>query len=94
MLSLLPTVWCFRERPIQAIRGSLASGFYPQGCCANELDIQVKVTKQASIKNFRKAAVIVIAIEKMKKVPNISLFTDDDLMDIINTILGTVWNAE
>ncbi|XP_015276613.1 PREDICTED: interleukin-1 beta-like [Gekko japonicus] len=58
--------------------------------CACELDIQVKISKTVPTKGFRKAVVIVVAVEKMKMNARSKVFTDDDLLDILNTILEPV----
>ncbi|XP_062995512.1 interleukin-1 beta [Elgaria multicarinata webbii] len=61
---------------------------HPHVC---DMDIQVKITKDTLVQGFRKAVVIVLAIEKMKKSPKaLQLFTDEDLMDIFNTVLEPV----
>ncbi|KAM6432022.1 interleukin-1 beta-like isoform 2-T2 [Liasis olivaceus] len=55
---------------------------------ACEMDVQVAVTKNEPVRSFRKAVVIVIAIEKMRNSP--MLFTDEDLTDILSTVLEPV----
>ncbi|XP_007441780.1 interleukin-1 beta [Python bivittatus] len=55
---------------------------------ACEMDVQVAVTKNDPVRSFRKAVVIVIAIEKMRNSP--TLFTDEDLMDVLSTVLEPV----
>ncbi|XP_063167291.1 interleukin-1 beta [Candoia aspera] len=56
---------------------------------ACEMDVQVAVTKKEPARSFRKAVVIVIATGKMgNSVPK--LFTDEDLMDILSTVLEPV----
>ncbi|XP_032085149.1 interleukin-1 beta-like isoform X1 [Thamnophis elegans] len=55
----------------------------------SEMDVQVAVTKNEPKKSFRKAVLIVIASESMKKSPT-RLFSDEDLMDILSTILEPV----
>ncbi|XP_061448533.1 interleukin-1 beta-like [Rhineura floridana] len=58
---------------------------------AGEVGIQVKISSNTSVKGFQKAVVIVVAIEKMKKHSNArGVFTDDDLMDIISSVLEPV----
>ncbi|XP_034286609.1 interleukin-1 beta-like [Pantherophis guttatus] len=57
--------------------------------CASKMDVQVAVTKNEPMKSFRKAVLIVIATESMKN-SSPKLFSDDDLMDILNTILEPV----
>ncbi|XP_058050022.1 interleukin-1 beta [Ahaetulla prasina] len=57
--------------------------------CASEMDVQVAVTKNEPMKSFRKAVLIVIATESMKK-SSPRLFSDEDLMDILSTILEPV----
>ncbi|XP_048367955.1 interleukin-1 beta-like [Sphaerodactylus townsendi] len=56
--------------------------------CACEMDIQVKITKRVPTKGFRKAVVIVVAIEKMKAKPK--AFTDEDLLNVLSTVLEPV----
>lgn len=58
------------------------------------MDIQVKISKRVPTKGFRKAVVIVVAIEKMRMNTKPKFFTDDDLLNILNTILGTVSSTE
>ncbi|KAJ7305338.1 hypothetical protein JRQ81_011259 [Phrynocephalus forsythii] len=62
----------------------------PHWACA--LGVQVRrIHRDGSAGGFRKAAIIVVAIEKMKKVvPPASLFTDKDLMDILDAVLEPV----
>uniref|UniRef100_A0A8D0L1B7 Interleukin-1 n=1 Tax=Sphenodon punctatus TaxID=8508 RepID=A0A8D0L1B7_SPHPU len=62
----------------------------PQNICPCEVDIQLKVTDQSPSKALRKAVVIVVAIEKMRRKVKTRPFTDDDLMDIINAVLEPV----
>ncbi|XP_060106926.1 interleukin-1 beta [Heteronotia binoei] len=56
--------------------------------CTCELNIQVKISKKIPTKGFRKAVVIVVAVEKMKMKARV--FTDDDLLSILNTVLEPV----
>ncbi|KAG8141139.1 hypothetical protein E2320_006803 [Naja naja] len=55
---------------------------------ASEVDVQVAVTKNEPLKSFKKAVLIVIASETMRK--SASLFSDEDLLDILSTILEPV----
>ncbi|ETE73026.1 hypothetical protein L345_01139, partial [Ophiophagus hannah] len=55
----------------------------------SKVDVQVAVTKNEPLKSFRKAVLIVIASETMRKSPA-SLFSDEDLLDILSTILEPV----
>ncbi|XP_062817370.1 interleukin-1 beta [Anolis carolinensis] len=55
-----------------------------------ELGIQVEIHKHSSAKGFRKAAVIVVAMERMRKPPAARLFSDEDLMDILSTVLEPI----
>ncbi|KAK9395311.1 interleukin-1 beta [Crotalus adamanteus] len=55
---------------------------------ASEIDVQVAVTKKETLKSFRKAVLIVIATESMRNSPR--LFSDEDLMDILSTVLEPV----
>ncbi|XP_042327500.1 interleukin-1 beta [Sceloporus undulatus] len=59
----------------------------PEAC---ELDIQVKISKSVSAKGFQKAAVLVVAIGRMRKNSAARLFSDEDLMDILSTVLEPV----
>ncbi|XP_034975760.1 interleukin-1 beta [Zootoca vivipara] len=58
--------------------------------------IQVKIANRPSAMGFQKAVIIMVAIERMKKKKKKkstkarALFTDDDLMDIINSVLEPV----
>ncbi|XP_033012694.1 interleukin-1 beta [Lacerta agilis] len=60
---------------------------------ACKVGIQVKIANSPSDR-FQKAAILMVAIERMKKKKKFSktraLFTDDDLMDIINSVLEPV----
>ncbi|XP_054853999.1 interleukin-1 beta-like [Eublepharis macularius] len=58
--------------------------------CACEMDIQVKITQKVPTKNFRKAVVIVVAVEKMRINAKARVFTDDDLLNILNAVLEPV----
>nr|XP_056716080.1 interleukin-1 beta-like [Euleptes europaea] len=58
--------------------------------CACEMDIQVTITKRVPTKGFRKTVVIVVAVEKMRMKGKAKAFTDDDLLNIVNTILEPV----
>nr|XP_060643334.1 interleukin-1 beta [Anolis sagrei ordinatus] len=55
-----------------------------------ELGIQVEICKQASAKGFRKAAIIVVALERMRKHSPARFFSDEDLMDILSTVLEPI----
>ncbi|KAM3830406.1 interleukin-1 beta [Vipera latastei] len=56
---------------------------------ASEIDVQVAVIKNEPLKSFRKAVLIVIATKSMKNSPP-RLFSDEDLMDILSTVLEPV----
>uniref|UniRef100_A0ABM5EQ24 Interleukin-1 n=1 Tax=Pogona vitticeps TaxID=103695 RepID=A0ABM5EQ24_9SAUR len=71
-----------------ALPGLTQEDARPHWAC--QLGIQVRISPKASAKGFRKAAIIVVAIEKMKKTSPGSLFTDKDLMDILNAVLEPV----
>lgn len=58
------------------------------------MDVQVKISKRVPTKGFRKAVVIVVAIEKMRMSSKAKVFTDDDLLNILNAVLGTVSHTE
>ncbi|KAJ6658659.1 hypothetical protein lerEdw1_019819 [Lerista edwardsae] len=56
-----------------------------------QVGIQVKLAEQGSARHFRTVVVIVVAIEKMKnKLAKATPFSDDDLMDMLNTVLDPV----
>uniref|UniRef100_A0A8C5RWP4 Interleukin-1 n=1 Tax=Laticauda laticaudata TaxID=8630 RepID=A0A8C5RWP4_LATLA len=55
----------------------------------SEVDIQVATTKNEPQKSFRKAVLVVIASETLRKCPA-KLFSDEDLLDILSTILEPV----
>ncbi|XP_026571050.1 interleukin-1 beta [Pseudonaja textilis] len=55
----------------------------------SKVDIQVAATKNEPLKSFRKAVLIVIASETLRKCPA-RLFSDEDLLDILSTILEPV----
>lgn len=75
--------------PLQAAFPGPAQGTAcPHWAC--ELGVQVRMHQNGPAGVFRKAAIIVVAIEKMKRPSPTSLFTDRDLMDILNAVLGTV----
>ncbi|XP_077162082.1 interleukin-1 beta [Paroedura picta] len=58
--------------------------------CACGMDIQVKISKTVPTKGFQKAVVIVVAVEKMKLNAKATVFTDDDLLNILNAVLEPV----
>ncbi|XP_030055463.1 interleukin-1 beta-like [Microcaecilia unicolor] len=69
------------------------SSLHDLGCSMNcsvcELGIQLKNTNQKTLLMiFKKAVVIVLAVEKMKNIrPSARLFVDEDLHDILNNVL-------
>nr|XP_028598015.1 interleukin-1 beta [Podarcis muralis] len=75
-------------------RPSLAKETFPGlSHPACKVGIQVKIANSSSSLGFQKAAIIMVAIERMKKKKSSkarALFTDDDLMDIINSVLEPV----
>ncbi|XP_053125869.1 interleukin-1 beta [Hemicordylus capensis] len=62
----------------------------PRDFSACEMGVQVEVAEPASVRSFRKAVVIVVAVGKMRKNTKARSFTDEDLMDILNSILEPV----
>ncbi|XP_029460102.1 interleukin-1 beta-like [Rhinatrema bivittatum] len=72
---------------------SIKSSFHDQSCSMNcsvcKSGIQLKITNErTSSMTFKKAVVIMVAVEKMKNKtrPSVRPFMDEDLLDILNSI--------
>lgn len=82
--------WCAPFKRANSYKNLQLISLLPQNAFqASEIDVQVAVIKNEPLKSFRKAVLIVIATKSMKNSPP-RLFSDEDLMDILSTVLGRV----